>query len=197
MRMFKTFYKGAILLLLAASCNETGRPNRENNSTPELSSKACVDSATTASGNPITEDYESIVENNFVAAEENPLSTFSIDVDDAAYSNVRRYLQNGQAPPPAAVRIEEMINYFDYDYAAPLNDDPFAVHTEISSCPWNEKHRLVHIGIKGKEIATDELPPANLVFLIDVSGSMNAENKLPLVKASLKLLTENYVKQTG
>ncbi|MGG9962546.1 vWA domain-containing protein [Ferruginibacter sp. SUN106] len=137
-----------------------------------------------------TEQYGNIVENSFLAANQNPLSTFSIDVDEAAYSNVRRFIQNGTIPPKGAVRLEEMINYFDYDYAPPQNDDPFAVHTEIAACPWNEKHRLVHIGLKGKEIAAEKLPPANLVFLVDVSGSMDQPDKLPLVQSSMKLLTD-------
>src|SRR5688572_6959703 len=137
-----------------------------------------------------TEDYDNIIENKFLAATQNPLSTFSIDVDEAAYSNVRRYLQNGSMPPAGAVRIEEMINYFDYDYPGPLNDDPFTINTEISNCPWNTDHRLVHIGLQGKEIPIESLPPSNMVFLVDVSGSMADPNKLPLVQASMKLLTD-------
>ncbi|HMK17841.1 MAG TPA: VWA domain-containing protein [Chitinophagaceae bacterium] len=137
-----------------------------------------------------TEDYDNIVENKFLAATKNPLSTFSIDVDEAAYSNVRRYLENGSLPPAGAVRIEEMINYFDYVYPKPENDEPFTVNTEISDCPWNTQHRLVHIGLQGKEIPLDKLPPSNMVFLIDVSGSMNEPNKLPLVQASLSMLVD-------
>jgi Ca-activated chloride channel family protein len=138
-----------------------------------------------------TEDYSPIVENKFLAATSNPLSTFSIDVDEAAYSNIRRYIENGQIPPAGAVRIEEMINYFDYVYPQPSSDHPFSVNTEISECPWNTKHRLVHIGLQGKEIPMESLPAANIVFLIDVSGSMNEENKLPLVKASMKILVDH------
>lgn len=137
-----------------------------------------------------TEDYNNIVENRFLAATQNPLSTFSIDVDEAAYSNVRRFINNGSIPPPGAVRIEEMINYFDYTYPQPQNDDPFTVNTELSECPWNSQHRLVHIGLQGKEIPVQNLPNANIVFLIDVSGSMQDENKLPLVKSSMKLLAD-------
>ncbi len=137
-----------------------------------------------------TEDYDNIVENSFLAANQNPLSTFSIDVDEAAYSNVRRFIQNGSLPPAGAVRIEEMINYFDYEYSQPVGDDPFSIITEISDCPWNNKHRLVHIGLQGKEIPMDNLPAANIVFLIDVSGSMEQPDKLPLVKASIKLLVD-------
>ena len=137
-----------------------------------------------------TEDYNNIVENRFLSPKHEPLSTFSIDVDEASYSNVRRYLQNGSLPPPGAVRIEEMINYFDYEYAQPVNEEPFAVHTEIAECPWNTKHQLIHIGLQGKEIPVANLPASNLVFLIDVSGSMNEANKLPLVQSSLKMLVD-------
>lgn len=136
-----------------------------------------------------TEEYDNIVENPFVTAEQQPLSTFSIDVDRAAYSNVRRYITEGALPPRGAVRIEEMINYFNYTYPQPQNGEPFSVNTEIATCPWNEHHRLVHIGLKGKDIDKAKLPPANLVFLIDVSGSMEEPNKLPLVQSSLKMLT--------
>lgn len=137
-----------------------------------------------------TEDYDHIVENKFLASTQNPLSTFSIDVDEAAYSNVRRYLENGSMPPAGAVRIEEMINYFDYNYPQPVNGDPFTVNTEISDCPWSPQHKLVHIGLQGKIIPEDNLPPSNMVFLIDVSGSMDESNKLPLVKASMKMLVD-------
>ena len=137
-----------------------------------------------------TEDYNHIVENRFLAATQNPLSTFSIDVDEAAYSNIRRFINQGSIPPAGAVRIEEMINYFDYRYPQPQKEDPFSVNTEISECPWSPQHRLVHIGLQGKEIPMQNLPNANLVFLIDVSGSMQDENKLPLVRASLNLLID-------
>ena len=137
-----------------------------------------------------TEDYDNIIENKFLAATQNPLSTFSIDVDEASYSNVRRYLENGSIPPAGAVRIEEMINYFDYDYTKPTNGEPFTVNTEISECPWNPQHKLVHIGLQGKEIPVDNLPPSNMDFLVDVSGSMDEPNKLPLVQASMKMLVD-------
>jgi Ca-activated chloride channel family protein len=142
-----------------------------------------------------TEEYDGISENIFHEALRNPLSTFSIDVDAASYSNVRRFINNGQRPPKDAVRIEELVNYFDYEYDQPKGDDPFSITTEISSAPWNTKHKLVHIGLQGKNIATDNLPPSNLVFLIDVSGSMEAANKLPLLKASFKLLVEQLRNQ--
>jgi Ca-activated chloride channel family protein len=137
-----------------------------------------------------TEEYDAIEENIFREALKNPLSTFSIDVDAASYSNVRRFINNGQRPPKDAVRIEELINYFDYDYDQPKGEHPFAIHTEISSAPWNSKHKLVHIGLQGKTIPTEKLPPSNLVFLIDVSGSMDEANKLPLLKSSFKMLVD-------
>ncbi len=142
-----------------------------------------------------TEEYAGISENGFHDPLKDPLSTFSIDVDAASYSNMRRFIHLGQRPPKDAVRVEEMINYFDYDYAQPKGEDPFSITTEISSAPWNPKHKLVHIGLQGKNIAKDNLPPSNLVFLIDVSGSMSDENKLPLLKSSFKLLVEQLREQ--
>ncbi|MFT3681375.1 MAG: von Willebrand factor type A domain-containing protein [Ferruginibacter sp.] len=137
-----------------------------------------------------TESYDRITENNFHKVKDNPLSTFSIDVDAASYSNVRRFLNAGQLPPAGAVRIEEMVNYFKYTYAQPVNADPFSVNTEIADAPWNKKHKLVLIGLQGKKIETGKLPPSNLVFLIDVSGSMQGPDRIGLVKASLKLLID-------
>lgn len=137
-----------------------------------------------------TEDYDRIQENRFHRATQEPQSTFSIDVDAASYSNLRRFINNGQKPPEDAVRIEEMINYFDYEYPEPTGKHPFSITTEVSDCPWQPKHRLVHIGLQGKHTPTENLPAANLVFLIDVSGSMNAANKLPLVQTSFKLLAD-------
>lgn len=137
-----------------------------------------------------TEEYSNIAENGFKRATDEPVSTFSIDVDAASYSNVRRYLNNNQLPPAGAVRTEEMINYFTYQYPQPSGNDPFSINTEISECPWNKDNKIVLIGLQGKKIATENLPASNLVFLIDVSGSMLDENKLPLVQASLKMLTD-------
>lgn len=138
-----------------------------------------------------TEDYDRIVENQFVSVLNNPLSTFSVDVDKAAYANVRRFLNNNSLPPEDAVRIEEMINYFNYDYPQPSGDDPFSITMEMGECFWNKEHYLVSIGLKGKEVAVDKLPASNLVFLIDCSGSMSDANKLPLLKQSLKILMED------
>lgn len=142
-----------------------------------------------------TEDYDGITENRFRKVNDEPLSTFSIDVDGASYSNVRRIINYGQLPPAGAVRVEEFINYFKYKYPQPVGNDPFSINTEMSVCPWNKQHKLVMIGLQGKQITTDKLPPSNLVFLIDVSGSMSDPNKLPLVKASLKLLVDQLREQ--
>jgi Ca-activated chloride channel family protein len=136
------------------------------------------------------ESYAKIDENPFLEAARAPLSTFSIDVDTASYSNTRRFLSDGQLPPKDAVRIEEMVNYFSYDYPQPTGDTPFSVTAEVAECPWNSQHKLVHIGLQGRKVSTEDLPPANLVFLLDVSGSMNDPQKLPLVKSSLRTLTE-------
>lgn len=135
-----------------------------------------------------TEEYDRIYENAFLNAKQNPLSTFSIDVDNASYSNIRRFLTNNQMPPKDAVRIEEMINYFDYTYPQPDGDHPFSVTKEIADCPWNKEHKIVHIGLQGKSMDYEDLKPSNLVFLVDVSGSMSDKNKLPLLKKSFKLL---------
>ena len=142
------------------------------------------------SGEFNTAAYDHILENPFFDAKSNPLSTFSIDVDTASYSNVRRFINEGSLPPKDAVRVEEMINYFTYDYAQPSDGKPFAVHVDAVSCPWETSHRLVRIGLKGKEIATDKRGPSNLVFLLDVSGSMTPPERLPLVKQAMRLLVE-------
>jgi Ca-activated chloride channel family protein len=137
-----------------------------------------------------TESYSHLAENAFRKAVDHPLSTFSIDVDAASYSNVRRFLGQGQMPPKDAVRIEELINYFPYSYPEPAGEHPFSITTEAADCPWKTGHKLVRIGLKGKSIAKDALPPSNLVFLIDTSGSMSGANRIGLVKQSMRLLVE-------
>ena len=135
------------------------------------------------------EQYDEIVENPFIAVAADPLSTFSIDVDRASYSNMRRFImQDGQLPPRDAVRIEELVNYFPYDYAEPQGDDPVAIHAEVAAAPWNPQHQLVRIGLQARRIRVENLPTSNFVFLLDVSGSMMPENKLPLVKSAMRLL---------
>ncbi|EKT4553112.1 von Willebrand factor type A domain-containing protein [Flavobacterium psychrophilum] len=144
---------------------------------------------------PNNEDYNSWIENPFESPKTAPLSTFSIDVDNASYTNIRRLINNGQKVPKDAVRVEEMINFFKYQYPQPKDNHPFSITTQYSECPWNSKHKLVQIGLQGKNIPTNDLPASNLVFLIDVSGSMNADNKLPLLIESLKILVEQLRKQ--
>ncbi len=162
-------------------------------------SSAVNQNNTTSWNNPYADinnkEYSEISENGFHQANLDPLSTFSLDVDAASYSNLRRYLNNGQLPPKDAVRIEEMINYFNYEYPEPEGEDPVSIITELANCPWNSTHKLLHIGIKGREISKENLPPNNLVFLLDVSGSMDSYNKLPLVKSSLKLLVNELRKE--
>lgn len=138
-----------------------------------------------------TEEYDRIQENGFKSVADTPLSTFSIDVDPASYSNMRRFINRGELPPADAIRTEELVNYFSYDYPKPTGNDPVKITVEAGTCTWNTAHRLVRIGLKAKEIPTEQLPASNLVFLIDVSGSMWGANRLDLVKSSLKLLVNN------
>ncbi len=137
------------------------------------------------------EEYNTIVENDFVSVNSNPLSTFSIDVDTASYSNIRRMINQDQTVEPDAVRLEEMINYFKYDYEKPDSGIPFSVNTELSDCPWNENAKLLLIGLQAEDIDLKERPSSNIVFLLDVSGSMNEEDKLPLMQEAFVMLTEN------
>ncbi|MDD4209716.1 MAG: von Willebrand factor type A domain-containing protein [Bacteroidales bacterium] len=138
-----------------------------------------------------TEEYTKNLENRFIMAMDEPLSTFSADVDAASYGNMRRFINKGEKPPVDAIRTEELINYFSYDYPQPQGENPVSVTTEVGNCPWNNQHKLVRIGIKAKEISSEKLPASNFVFLIDVSGSMYSYDKLELVKSSLKLLVNN------
>jgi Ca-activated chloride channel homolog len=151
--------------------------------TPEISIRQ-------QSGPFTTEAYDAVKDNPFIAVAQDPLSTFSIDVDTASYANTRRFLTEGELPPPGAVRIEELVNTFTYDYEPPRGEHPFAVHLAVATCPWAQDHALVRIGLKGREIEKVKRPPSNLVFLVDVSGSMDEPNKLPLLKSSLRLLIE-------
>lgn len=159
---------------------------------PESAKETCFDSgalyAPSASFN--TEEYGEHQDNSYQEAAKIPLSTFSIDVDTAAYSNVRRYINSGTLPPEAAVRTEEMINYFTYDYPQPAGKHPFSVTTEVQVCPWQAEHKLVMLSLQGKNIPPEDMPPGNLVFLIDVSGSMEQPQKLPLLKTAFKMLVK-------
>jgi Ca-activated chloride channel family protein len=142
-----------------------------------------------------TATYDKVEENPFLPAARNPLSTFSIDVDTASYSNVRRFINSGSLPPKDAVRVEEMINYFTYDYREPEGDKPFSIDVDATACPWDASHRLLRIGLKGREVANDKRPPSNLVFLLDVSGSMMPAERLPLVKQAMRLLVEKLTEK--
>ena len=137
-----------------------------------------------------TEEYGRLVENGLVSPFDTPLSTFSIDVDTAAYSNVRRFLREGSLPPPDAVRIEEIVNYFDYQYPEPKGEHPFSVTTDLAKSPWNDKAMLMRVGLASTPVAKEDLPPSNLVFLLDVSGSMSDANKLPLVRKAMRLFVQ-------
>lgn len=137
------------------------------------------------------EGYDHIQENEFIAVADDPRSTFSIDVDTASYSNVRRFLEGGNMPPPEAVRVEEMINYFGYNYESPIGSDPFSINTEVSGTPWNDETLLVSVGLQGQRIDMSEVGARNLVFLLDVSGSMSSPDKLPLLKQGLGMLVNN------
>jgi Ca-activated chloride channel homolog len=142
-----------------------------------------------------TATYDHVLENPFLQAASNPLSTFSIDVDTASYSNVRRFINSGSLPPKDAVRVEEMINYFSYDYREPEGDKPFSIDLDATACPWDASHRLLRIGLKGRDVATENRPAGNLVFLLDVSGSMTPAERLPLVKQAMRLLVEKLTEK--
>src|SRR5438552_8674152 len=176
--------------LSGCSANSTA-PNRQDKQNAYVAEATVVSTPMGAEVPPPfnTEAYDRIYENAFLTAAENPLSTFSIDVDTASYSNVRRFLNEGRLPPKDAVRLEELINYFPYDDPPPSGGDPFSVNLEVADCPWNASHRLARIGLKAEEVSRASLGGSNLVFLIDVSGSMIEPKKLPLVKAALGLLT--------
>ena len=149
-----------------------------------------VDSDDASGENFSGENYASVPENAYNSAAQNAISTFSIDVDTAAYSNARRYLRAGQLPPASAVRIEEFINYFSYDYKDPSSEEPFSIHTEVSAAPWARDHQLLKVGLQGYRMHESELPKRNLVFLIDTSGSMSSPNKLPLLKEGFRMLAK-------
>ena len=146
---------------------------------------------------PSTANYAAIAENGFVDTRKERTTTFSIDVDGASYANVRRFLNSNLVPPPDAVRVEEMINYFTYNYAPPSDGRPFSVVTEVAGCPWESSHRLLRIGIQGKTTDQWKLAPNNLVFLLDVSGSMQPPERLPLIKSAFRLLVDQLRAEAG
>ncbi|MBC7862789.1 MAG: von Willebrand factor type A domain-containing protein, partial [Bacteroidia bacterium] len=199
--MKKTIYfSGAILILLVfifencgsrSSCPAYGYAGSERITERRLYPWNSNKPSKSADMVSSSESYDSIPENNFIFSEEEPVSTFSADVDRASYSNIRRFLTSGQKPPSDAVRIEEMINYFHYDYEQPKENDPVKIVTELAECPWNEGNQLLLVALQGKNISYENLPASNLVFLVDVSGSMNSPDRLPLLKSSFELLVNN------
>ncbi|MCB0225174.1 MAG: VWA domain-containing protein [Anaerolineae bacterium] len=180
-------------VFIAKEYDDTGRASVSNEA--RIAPTATPGAVDNARPDFNTEAYDYIEENSFLEAMSNPLSTFSIDVDTASYSNARRFLNNSQLPPVDAVRIEEFINYFNYDYPQPDGEHPFAIVTELSTSPWNANHQLVHIGIQGQQVDKEALPDSNLVFLLDVSGSMNDANKLPLLKQGFRLLVDQLTER--
>ncbi|MBK6424475.1 MAG: von Willebrand factor type A domain-containing protein [Gemmatimonadetes bacterium] len=173
-----------------ASVTPGGTAAEFGNAQPGVIGMGGAGTARTTPATPGSEEYSRIVEHRFRDPVAEPLSTFSIDVDAASYTNVRRFLTEGMLPPPDAVRIEEMVNYFPYDYPAPAGRHPFTVTLEQGACPWNEAHRLLLVGLQGRRLDLDQLPPSNLVFLLDVSGSMDSPDKLPLVQQAFRLLVQ-------
>jgi Ca-activated chloride channel family protein len=174
--------------MAVAACGGSYAPGAGAPRQPSYAVLAAGAPVPAAEREPNTESYDRVYDNSFLDVASNPLSTFSIDVDTASYSNVRRFLSEGKLPPKDAVRIEELLNYFPYRYREPTDGAPFSADTEVSEAPWKPEHRLVHIGLQARHLKRSELPPRNLVFLIDVSGSMADENKLPLLRQSLKEL---------
>jgi Ca-activated chloride channel homolog len=199
----------AVLLPVPASSNVASAPKRRMAASGDalpaeaagfgagvlMAGKSAARQAPSAPPQFDEEAYAALADSSFARVVDSPLSTFSIDVDTASYANVRRFLAQGQLPPPGAVRIEELINYFPYAYPDPTGDEPFSVTTEVSTAPWNPKHRLLHVGVQGRRLAVSQLPPRNLVFLIDVSGSMESSNKLPLLKRSLATLSQTLTER--
>ena len=175
------------LVALLPACSKGAAPYADRSYAPTSPSMSVA--APVPAEAATRESYARIAENEFKRTTDDPRSTFSVDVDTASYSNVRRFLDDGQLPPADAVRLEELINYFTYAYPEPTGPDPFSVTTEVAPCPWNDRAKLVQIGLKGKTLAAAAIPPRNLVFLLDVSGSMMSADKLPLVKRALAMLT--------
>ena len=191
----------AVGLLFIAACDgqqqtamKTGEKSMQVESA-DRSAKVSSPKSADAKDEQQAEDYALIVENPFKLTAQEPISTFSADVNTASYSNVRRFIESGSLPPVDAVRIAELVNYFNYDYPEPKGQDPVAIGLELSPCPWQPEHKLLRIALKAKSLDARELPPRNLVFLVDVSGSMSSSNKLPLVQRSLEMLTEQLDRQ--
>jgi Ca-activated chloride channel family protein len=187
------FFSAALAMLIFAGCKNAsydGEAACTDSTAVEATDDYMTEEMANADLEENTESYAEFIENPFESPKTAPLSTFSIDVDNASYTNIRRFINNGQPVPKDAVRVEEMMNFFKYKYPQPLDQHPFSINTEYSESPWNPKHKLLKIGLQGKDIPMDNLPASNLVFLVDVSGSMSDENKLPLLKESMKVLVK-------
>jgi Ca-activated chloride channel family protein len=188
----------ALTVLLLSGCKQENRNHKNEDAAVAYTDAAILENSDqdTAAYNPYPEynfegeGYTETIENPFENPATKPLSTFSIDVDNASYTNIRRMINNGEKIPIGAVRVEEMINFFKYKYPQPTGNQPFSINTELNDCPWNNQHKLLKIRLQGKIIQNNNLPPSNLVFLIDVSGSMEDDNKLPLLKESMNVLVE-------
>lgn len=189
---FRLLLTSLVLLAVLTACGYSPNSNYVDYTAVPQPYMQQGDAAATPTDAPEfnTEEYDRIVENEFMTPLQAPYSTFSIDVDAAAYANMRRFINNSQLPPRDAVRTEELVNYFNYTYPQPGSEHPFSINTELSDCPWAPGHKLVHIGLQGREIPTDNLPPSNLVFLIDASGSMQSHNKMPLLKQAFAMLVD-------
>jgi Ca-activated chloride channel family protein len=186
--MKKSHFFSAVLAMLIFSACKNGRYDGNAEASADSTAAEASEDYVNNELDPNTESYAEFIENPFESPKTAPLSTFSIDVDNASYTNIRRFINNGQEVPKDAVRVEEMMNFFKYKYPQSQDQHPFSINTEYSESPWNPKHKLLKIGLQGKDIAITNLPASNLVFLIDVSGSMSYENKLPLLKESMKVL---------
>ena len=180
----------ALTAFLLPGCAAPAAPHARYNSAPQAPALPALTAAPAYPQEFNTEEYDTVNEVGYHSPLDNPFSTFSIDVDTASYSNVRRMLLNREPVPVDAVRIEEFINYFRYDYARPQGEEPISIYREVAQCPWNKEHDLLLVGLSSQDLREEEMPPSNLVFLLDVSGSMQDENKLPLVKKAFHLLTE-------
>lgn len=196
MKTTKPYYLFPLMCAMVSACGGHGDTEGANNDYVYAADEETMSGEAEYVTDPFnTEEYEYLPENDFLLTLNKPLSTFSIDVDNASYTNMRRFINNGSLPPADAIRIEEMVNYFDYDYPNPSEYVPFNIISELASCPWNSDNLLMHIGLQGYDVATEDLPASNLVFLVDVSGSMEQENKLPLLKQSLILLIDKLSEQ--
>jgi Ca-activated chloride channel family protein len=187
MRTYRTLLCILSLSLLLSACGQQG-----GSSSPSVANRGAV---TTADEPASGERYDHVAESAFRVAGREPLSTFSIDVDTASYSNVRRFIEDGHLPPADAVRVEEFVNYFAYEYPQPIAGVPFSVTTEVAECPWNEGNRLMRIGLKGRDVSHEQMAASNLVFLIDTSGSMASSDKLPLLQSSLEVLVDQLTER--